>query len=84
MFDDRDGPPNVGHFIIALDPERLSDGLFAPRMRALATEFSRDESVRMPGSRRLIARARAAKEGLLIASSLHAEIVAIGRGAVTS
>jgi (2R)-3-sulfolactate dehydrogenase (NADP+) len=74
MFDDRDGPPNVGHVLIAIDPVSLSGGGFEARMRTLVAAFAAEPGVRLPGSRRLAARARAAREGLALAPALLAEI----------
>lgn len=79
MFDDRGGPPNVGQVLIAFDPQRLAGGAFDERMGALLDAVAQEPGVRLPGERRLAARARAASEGLQIAPQLHAEIAALAR-----
>ncbi|MGH8308621.1 MAG: Ldh family oxidoreductase [Steroidobacteraceae bacterium] len=74
MFDDKDGPPNMGHLFIALDPQRLSGGAFDPRMATLLEAIAHEPEVRLPGSRRIALRERAAREGVAIPAALHAEI----------
>ncbi len=70
-------PPDVGHLFMAIDPGPTSGGLFGAKMAALATAFAEEPSARLPGTRRLQARDRAAREGLVIDASLHAEIRAL-------
>lgn len=77
MFDDRDGPPNMGQFIIALDPQRLSRGTFAARMQALFEASAGESGTRLPGTRRFALRARAAKEGIMLPQALYADIKAL-------
>lgn len=79
MFDDRGGPPNVGQILIAFDPQRIAGGALDDRMGALLDALSQEPEVRLPGERRLAARARAASEGLKIAPRLHAEITALAQ-----
>jgi (2R)-3-sulfolactate dehydrogenase (NADP+) len=74
MFDDRDGPPNVGHALIAIDPVALSGGGFEARMRDLVAAFAAEPGARLPGSRRLASRAAAARDGLALPPALLAEI----------
>ncbi len=74
MFDDREGPPNVGQVLIAMDPLRLSGGGFEARMRDLVAAFGAEPGTRLPGSRRLAARERAAREGLTLPPALLAEM----------
>lgn len=74
FFDAHGGPPNVGQTLLALDPEKLSGGAFASRMGALLAAIAQEPGVRLPGERRLAARAKAAKDGVTVAAPLHAEI----------
>ncbi len=76
-FEASGAPPSMGHLFIAIDPQKLSGGGFAARMQALAAAMTRDPAVRLPGSRRLAHRARAAREGVVIDAALHAEILAL-------
>jgi (2R)-3-sulfolactate dehydrogenase (NADP+) len=77
FFDGEGGPPNVGQTLLALDPEKLSGGAFAARMGVLLQAIAAEPGVRLPGERRLAARAKAAKEGVSIPPALHAEIQAL-------
>src|SRR5262249_44723928 len=56
-------PPGVGQFFIALAPERLVSSL-ATRLDELLKDMLAEEGVRVPGDRRLAARARAEREGV--------------------
>lgn len=77
-FLDANGPPpNVGQSVIAIDPARVSGGAFDERMTTLAAAFAAEPGVRLPGSRRLQARAEAARDGLRIPAALLAEIRAL-------
>jgi (2R)-3-sulfolactate dehydrogenase (NADP+) len=79
FFDAEGGPPAMGHLLVALDPLRLSGGRFDERMALLLDTVGAEAGVRLPGSRRLEARARAAREGLLLPAALHAELCALAR-----
>ncbi|MGH8176759.1 MAG: Ldh family oxidoreductase, partial [Steroidobacter sp.] len=80
MLDDQGGPPNVGQTIIAINPALTSADQFPARMATLLETFAAEPEVRVPGERRLQARARAASEGLTVAAALHAEISALADG----
>ena len=77
FFDDKGGPPNMGHVLIAIDADRLSAGAFDSRMSALLEALSAEPDARLPGTRRLANRARAAAEGVTITPALHEEIRAL-------
>jgi (2R)-3-sulfolactate dehydrogenase (NADP+) len=77
FFDDKGGPPNMGHVLIAIDAGPLSAGAFDGRMAALLDAIAAEPGARLPGSRRLANRARAAAEGVTVAPALHAEIDAL-------
>jgi (2R)-3-sulfolactate dehydrogenase (NADP+) len=77
-FFDADGKaPDMGHLFLALDPGPTSGGAFSARMAALAAAVASDPAVRLPGSRRLVLRDQAAREGIRIDAALHAEIVTL-------
>ncbi|WP_158915642.1 Ldh family oxidoreductase [Caulobacter sp. S45] len=80
LFDDQGGPPDLGQTLLALDPEALSGGAFMSRMAAMVAAIDEDDGARLPGTRRLTARAKAKAEGLVIPAVLHAEIVALAEG----
>jgi len=77
FFDAEGKSPDMGHFFIAINPGPSSGGAFASRMSTLLAAMAEEPAVRLPGSRRLVARARAQTEGVEISSALHAEIVAL-------
>jgi (2R)-3-sulfolactate dehydrogenase (NADP+) len=77
FFDDKGGAPNMGHVLIALDPLRLSAGGYDERMTTLLAAIAAEPGARLPGTRRLANRRRAAVEGVAIPATLHAEICAL-------
>ncbi|MCJ2063358.1 Ldh family oxidoreductase [Methylobacterium sp. J-088] len=69
-------PPGTGQLIIALDAAALSPD--APeRFAVLAAAIEAQDGARLPGSRRLALRRRAAEAGLEVADALLAEIRAL-------
>ena len=69
-------PPGTGQLILALDATALSPD--APtRFAALAEAIATQDGARLPGSRRLGLRRRAAEAGLDVAEALVAEIRAL-------
>jgi (2R)-3-sulfolactate dehydrogenase (NADP+) len=65
-------PPGVGQFFIAFDPAAYANG-FAARIEALAAAIESDGAARLPGARRLTARAAAAS-GVEVDDALLAKI----------
>lgn len=77
-FFDADGPPpKVGQLMIAIDPEGLSAGTWAERVETLLGAMTEQAGARLPGTRRLAARAAAAADGLEVPDALIAEIEAL-------
>ncbi len=77
FLDDKGEAPSVGQVLLALDPLAFAGPGFLERMGALAATVTAEDGARLPGDRRLAARARAAAEGLTLAPALHAEILAL-------
>lgn len=77
FFDDQGGPPDMGHVLVAIDAGKLSAGAFDDRMAALIEALAAEPGARLPGTRRLASRSRAANDGVSIAPALHAEIKAL-------
>ena len=76
----RGSPPLGGELIIAFDPVRFLGDDFANHMARAETLFSsisQQDGVRLPGDRRLAARAQSAKEGVLVPTRLLDELQAI-------
>lgn len=80
-FFDADGPPpGVGQLIIAFDPGHLGGADFPDRLAALLRIVLSQDGTRLPGTRRLGARATAAETGVPIPAHLFAEISALADG----
>ena len=77
LFDAEGAPPNLGHSLIAIDPDRLSGGQFLSRMGVLLQAMEAEDGVRLPGSSRLADRARALERGVSIPLRLHRQITAL-------
>jgi (2R)-3-sulfolactate dehydrogenase (NADP+) len=78
FLDATGGPPQLGQFLIALDPGHFAGESFARRMAELSAAVAAD-GARLPGDRRLELRRRAAEQGLAIADDLHAQIQALAK-----
>ncbi|MDE1150768.1 MAG: Ldh family oxidoreductase [Azospirillaceae bacterium] len=76
FWDDKGAPPAVGQIIVAFDPMAFSGPDFGGRMADLVQAIVAD-GARLPGDRRLAARAKAQAEGLSIAPALLREIQAL-------
>ncbi|WP_281301368.1 MULTISPECIES: Ldh family oxidoreductase [unclassified Iodidimonas] len=70
LFDGEGPPPDLGQTLLAIDPMRLSAGAYQDRMAVFLAALGADAEVRLPGSRRLINRQRAAENGLLVPATL--------------
>lgn len=77
LFDGEGKPPDLGHFMIAIDPGAASDGQFAARMTAFAQALTGEPGARAPGSSRLQNRLRAARDGIDVPLALAKEIEAL-------
>ncbi|MEP6830060.1 MAG: Ldh family oxidoreductase [Rhizomicrobium sp.] len=78
FMDAKGGPPRLGQFLIALDPQHFAGASFAGRMTELVSAIA-DDGARLPGDRRLVPRERAARDGLVIADDLYAQIQALAK-----
>jgi (2R)-3-sulfolactate dehydrogenase (NADP+) len=75
-FFDADGPPpRVGQFFLVIDPARFAGDAFAARVGDLVGAIQAQSGTRLPGDRRLAARAKAAEQGIAISDNLHADLV---------
>lgn len=64
------GPPNTGQCFVAFDPAAHSGSLFGEKITELADAISRQEGVRLPGSRRRANRERIEQEGVMVDGEL--------------
>jgi (2R)-3-sulfolactate dehydrogenase (NADP+) len=75
-FLDAEGPPpGTGQLIIAFDPDAFAGGL--AHLGRLAEMIEAQPGARLPGSRRLAARAKAQRDGLPVSDALVREIAAL-------
>ena len=75
FFDAKGGPPRVGQFFLVLDPARFAGEMFASRVGDLVAAILAQPGARLPGDRRLAARAKAREQGIAISDDLHADLV---------
>jgi len=74
FFDAEGAPPGVGQTLIAIDPSRLSGGAFDQRMDDLIGAILDQPGTRLPGTRRLANREKAAANGVAVPDALFAEL----------
>jgi (2R)-3-sulfolactate dehydrogenase (NADP+) len=74
LFEPEGPPPELGHTIIAIDPDAANGGGTAARMAGLAEEMGKQDGVRLPGRRGRSLRAEAIRQGLEIEDDVIAAI----------
>lgn len=77
FLDDKGGPSATGQLIIALDPKLVGGDHILAHFRRLAEQIRSQPGARLPGSRRITLREKAAREGITLSSALIADIEAI-------
>jgi (2R)-3-sulfolactate dehydrogenase (NADP+) len=70
FFDDQGPPPGVGQCLIAIDPGPFSGGSFLDRLEVLLGAIEAEPGARLPGTRRLALRTKAATEGITVPEPL--------------
>jgi (2R)-3-sulfolactate dehydrogenase (NADP+) len=80
FFDDQGPPPGVGQCLIAIDPAPFSGGGFLDRLEVLLGAIEDEPGARLPGSRRLDLRAKAAAEGIAVPEPLLSKIKGLAGG----
>jgi (2R)-3-sulfolactate dehydrogenase (NADP+) len=75
FLDAKGPPPGTGQMLIAFDPAAFGGTL--DRFAVLATSIEAQPGARLPGARRLAARAKARRDGVAVTDALLAEIAAI-------
>lgn len=73
FLDAEGAPPGTGQLLIAIEPAAFGDHAVA-RFAALTESIEQQPGARVPGTRRLAARRKAAAEGIAISKALLAEI----------
>lgn len=75
------GKPSIGQAYLILDPDGpVGADAYYSRVEALIAKMLAEDGVRLPGTRRQRAAAKARNEGLEISEALHAELRALARG----
>lgn len=74
--DNNGGSPRTGQMFVALDPGPLAGEDSAARFAALCAAIEDQDGARLPGDRRIAARARTKSEGIKIPSALHQRLTA--------
>ncbi|MCB2102560.1 MAG: Ldh family oxidoreductase [Rhodobacterales bacterium] len=77
FFTGEGDPPGVGQLLLAIHPGPLSGGAFAGRLADLIGQVEAQDGARLPGTRRLEARAAAAQAGLSVPEALHEKLKAL-------
>ena len=77
FLDTKGGPPGTGQMILVLDPDRLGGPGTRAHCAQLARAVSAEPGARLPGRRRLLARAAAQRDGVAIGADLMAQIEAL-------
>ena len=67
---DDGGPPGIGQFFIAIDPESFGGSGFASKIESLIACMLEQDGVRLPGDRRISHRARAERNGIEVGDDL--------------
>ena len=67
--------PRIGHAILAINPDALAGAeAYFSRLETMVSKMLADDGVRLPGTRRQQATAKASAEGLEIPNALHQEL----------
>ncbi|MFK8249921.1 Ldh family oxidoreductase [Ancylobacter terrae] len=78
-FFDGEGPPAaIGQTLVVIDPGRLAGPAFLDHLERLAHAIESEPGARLPGTRRLANREKAALEGVRLPSALRAALAGIG------
>lgn len=77
FMDAKGGPTGAGQIILAFDVDVLSNHLYDARIGDLIAAIEADSGARLPGSRRIANRQKAAREGVTFGAALMQEIEAM-------
>ncbi len=72
FLDGEGGPPATGQLLLAIDPAAFGHARFGERIATLVGSIERQQGARLPGSRRLADRSRAARDGIVIPPAIRA------------
>lgn len=75
FLDAKGGPPGTGQLLVAFDPAAFGGSL--DHLAKLASSVEAQPGARLPGARRLAARDKARRDGVVVSDALLAEIAAV-------
>lgn len=78
FFDGKGPPAAVGHVVIAIDPGVVAGDAYLDHLERLAHAIETEPGARLPGKRRLVNRARAAREGVTLGAALQKALAGMG------
>ncbi|MFT0861510.1 Ldh family oxidoreductase [Ancylobacter sp. G4_0304] len=78
LFDGEGPPPAIGHVVIAIDPARIAGAAYLDHIERLAALIEDEPGARLPGTRRVANRERAAREGVTVGAGLRKALAHIG------
>lgn len=78
FFDGEGPPPAIGQTLVAIDPRPLAGAGYLDHLARLVESIDGQDGARLPGSRRIAARDRAAREGVLVSAALERELAKLG------
>lgn len=83
FFVDEGNEPGLGQVFLVIDPGALAGtSFFLDRVEQLVAEMLCDETVRLPGARRLALERHAAVDGLTISDELHQQLLALAEASL--
>lgn len=77
FFSGEGEPPQVGQFLMAIDPDPLSRGRFRDRLEDLLGAVLDQPGTRLPGERRYALRMEASRSGVALPRALYEELAAL-------
>ena len=78
FFDGKGPPAAVGHVVIAIHPGFVAGDAYLDHLERLAHAIETEPGARLPGKRRLVNRARAAREGVTRGAALQKALAGMG------
>ena len=77
LFDSHGKPPRAGQFMLAIDPNPFSEGLFGSRLEDLIAQIEAQPETRIPGQRRYALREIAMCDGISVPAALYEELLTL-------
>lgn len=78
FFDGKGPPASVGHVVIAINPGAVAGDAYLDHLERLALTIEHEPGARLPGTRRLVNRARSVREGVVLGAALQRALAEMG------